>query len=119
MVTDTLTRGKISHTPGPWRQETGTNLVWGACNPDDTTSYGMGIPVAEARVVLDHTYDWEQACANARLIASAPDLLWLVKANISTLEAQRERCIRWNKSHAEIDAALKESRAALAKVTAA
>jgi len=63
------------HTPGPWRLEEGTNLVWGACNPDDTTSYGMGMPVAEAKVELNKTYDWEQSCVNARLIAAAPDLL--------------------------------------------
>ena len=35
-------------TPGPWRLEENTTLVWGNCNPDDTTSYGMGYPVAES-----------------------------------------------------------------------
>lgn len=37
-------------TQGPWRVEAGTTLIWGACSQDDTTTYGMGYPIAEARV---------------------------------------------------------------------
>lgn len=65
-------------TPGPWRVEDGTSLVWGACNPEDRTSYGMGSPVAEGLA----TATWKGArdiqcperIANAHLIASAPTL---------------------------------------------
>jgi hypothetical protein len=37
-----------NHTPLPWRLEEGTPLIWGACDPDDKSTYGMGFPVAEA-----------------------------------------------------------------------
>ncbi|WNV09993.1 hypothetical protein [Tardiphaga sp. 709] len=33
------------HTPTPWRVERGTDLIWGACNPDDMTTYGMGYAI--------------------------------------------------------------------------
>jgi hypothetical protein len=33
-------------TPGPWRVEKDTNLVWGACDPDDQSSNGMGYAIA-------------------------------------------------------------------------
>jgi hypothetical protein len=69
----------ISHTPGPWRVEQGTPLVWGNCNPDDRSTYGMGYPVASMEKPLhwsgsgEPTIDTQEA--NARLIAAAPDLL--------------------------------------------
>lgn len=33
------------HTKTPWRVERGTDLIWGACNPDDMTTYGMGYAI--------------------------------------------------------------------------
>jgi len=80
-------------TPGPWRVENKTTLIWGACNPDDNTSYGMGYPVAEAQMPRPWNRDKptdEQIDANAALIASAPDLLALAKEQrdrIKRLEA--------------------------------
>lgn len=41
----------------------------------------------------------------------------LVDENLGTLEEQRRRCIRWGKPHHEIDAAINQTRAALAKVS--
>jgi hypothetical protein len=123
MATDTqIASGISAYTPGPWRQEAGTNLVWGACDLDDTTSYGMGVPVAEAKVELNKTYDWDQALANARLIAAAPDLhvdgaflaerLCDFAAVVDTPEAVREFC-------GHVLPALARFEAALAKVTVA
>lgn len=67
------------HTPGPWRVESGTTLVWGRCDEDDVSTYGMGIPVAEAKIGSSWrngpSVSAEEAEANARLIAAAPDLL--------------------------------------------
>ena len=67
------------HTPGPWRVEDGTTLIWGHCNPDDVSSRGMGYPVAEARISPSRSWangpDVWSGEANARLIAAAPDLL--------------------------------------------
>ena len=69
------------HTPGPWRVESNTTLIWGECNANDSTGFGMGFPIAEARRRLP---SWESARfrldediaeANARLIAAAPDML--------------------------------------------
>ena len=36
-------------TPGPWRVEQDTSLIWGGCNSDDDTTFGMGYPIADAR----------------------------------------------------------------------
>lgn len=72
--------GKPMFTPGPWRVEEGTTLVWGACNPDDRSTYGMGYPVTQARVRLGAATEYmsefreDEAEANARLIAAAPAL---------------------------------------------
>jgi hypothetical protein len=74
------------HTPGPWRVEDGTTLVWGACLNDDETTYGMGYPVALAQTLLgsgspfSREFRIDEAEANARLIAAAPELLSLVMA---------------------------------------
>lgn len=79
-VTHAAMTDAVTHTPRPWRVEEGTALVWGDCNPDDTSSYGMGYPVAECRVTPCASWAkgprrYEEGEANARLIAAAPDLL--------------------------------------------
>ncbi len=75
------------HTPGPWRVEDDTNLVWGECDPDDQTTFGMGYPVAECcsprSWSKQHVPTWEHRVANAHLIAAAPDLLSLVRRFIA------------------------------------
>lgn len=83
----------MPHTAGPWRVEDGTTLVWGKCDPDDNTTYGMGYPVAVASIKLGHgspfcrEYREDEAVANAHLIAAAPTLLeacqsvWLMLAD--------------------------------------
>lgn len=70
-------------TPGPWRIFEEESTVWQDINPDDPTSYGVGFPVAEAC----RPPSWggarptvEERLANARLIASAPDMLAALKA---------------------------------------
>lgn len=67
-------------TPGEWRVEQDTTLVWGACNTDDTSSSGMGYPIAEARITPISISSWARGPgegagdANATLIALAPSL---------------------------------------------
>lgn len=67
------------HTPGPWRVEQDTTLVWGGCNPDDSSSRGMGYPIAEARITPSSGWTnrpWaDEGEANAHLIALAPEML--------------------------------------------
>lgn len=71
------------HTPGPWRVEEGTTLIWGNCNPDDTSTRGMGYPIAEARI--NPSGNWstgpyaDEGNCNARVISAAPDLLKAAK----------------------------------------
>lgn len=71
---------ETKHTPGPWRVEEGTTLIWGDCNQDDTSSYGMGYPIAECRLTPSGSWakgpkTYGEAEANAHLISAAPDLL--------------------------------------------
>lgn len=73
----------IAHTKGPWRVEEDTTLIWGNCNPDDHSTYGMGYPIAECRTTPTA---WKGSApyadegeANARLMATAPDLLEFVQ----------------------------------------
>lgn len=78
------------HTPGPWRVEEGTTLIWGECNPDDLTTYGMGYPIAECRLTPAASWakgprKYEEAEANARLIAAAPDMLKALRVIAATL----------------------------------
>ena len=73
------------HTPGPWRVEQDTTLIWGKCDPEDRSTFGMGYPIAEARVMFGHGSPFcrsarhDEAEANARLIAAAPDMLAVLK----------------------------------------
>jgi hypothetical protein len=55
-------------TPGPWRQEEYTTLVWGECSPHMAS--GMGYPIARGVGSIDP----DTALANARLIAAAPTM---------------------------------------------
>lgn len=70
------------HTKGPWRVEEGTTLIWGNCDPDDKSTYGMGYPIARC----EFPRHWNPRCpsederiANAALIAAAPDLLFALR----------------------------------------
>lgn len=80
-------------TPGPWRLEKETTLIWGACNPHIEGSYGMGYPVALA----ERKRSWSRTSeptdceieANAILIAAAPDLLALAKEQSEEIKRLR------------------------------
>lgn len=83
----------VKHTPGPWRVEEGTTLIWGDCNPDDTTTYGMGYPIAECRMTPSASWargpkKYEEAEANTRLIAAAPDLLRAAELIVDWLDEE-------------------------------
>lgn len=84
-----MSEGK--HTPGPWRVEEGTTLVWGNCNPEDHTTWGMGYPIAETRI--NPSGNWstgpyaDEGEANARLIAAAPDMLEALELARGTFKA--------------------------------
>lgn len=70
---DELERLARAATPGPWRRD--ENNVWGACDPDDTTSHGMGINIVECRSSVPQwarePLDYFKSETNAAYIAAA------------------------------------------------
>ena len=63
------------HTPGPWRLENNIHYGW-KTNPYSITVRKRGVhSVAVANIPAKQTITREEALANARLIAAAPDLL--------------------------------------------
>ena len=61
------------HTPTPWRVEEGADLIWGACNPDDHSSFGMGYSIVEGKIPGWKPYkpDYDERAANAAFIVKA------------------------------------------------
>lgn len=82
---------EMKHTPGPWRVEEGTTLIWGDCNPDDTTTFGLGYPIAECKITPSASWakgprKYEEAEANAHLIAAAPELFESLKYMVAVFD---------------------------------
>ena len=91
------------HTKGPWAVNDGINP-------------GFRIVSSKTRDITYVTLrDPEERAANARLIAAAPELLELARDNLGTLEEQRRAHVRWGKPHNELDTAIEQTRAAIAK----
>lgn len=63
----------MTHTPTPWRVEEGTTLIWGKCDPDDMTTWGMGYPVVDVRLQSrwGERPDTDETDANAAFIVRA------------------------------------------------
>lgn len=80
-------------TGGEWRRD--ENTVWGACDPDDTTSYGMGIAIADCRTSVQkwalEPLDYFKAEQNAAYIAAAnPATVLSLIEQIRSLQAERD-----------------------------
>lgn len=106
------------HTPGPWRVEDGTTLVWGNCTfSDDGTVDRLGVPVAEMCAnpswARGTEIDWDTRVANAALTAAAPDLAEHVRALTRQLDAVSVY-ISDPKCRVVTDRKIAEARAALA-----
>lgn len=82
------------HTPGPWRVEENTTLIWGKCNPDDQSNWGMGYPIAECRITPISQIGWatgpseDEGEANACLISASPDMLEALKGLLDSMEME-------------------------------
>jgi hypothetical protein len=101
---DSLSDGEGGHTPGPWIHE--TEDAWGTVWADK--------PVA--RVIGDSA----EAEANARLIASAPDLLEALKGLLELPEAKSALAVLDRGIGTKtINRAWLDARAAVAKAEAA
>ena len=65
-----MSEKQVTHTPGPWAIED--------CTPGEST--GLRFAINSKNNVIARTTDgWKEAQANARLIASAPELLEMCK----------------------------------------
>jgi hypothetical protein len=73
----------MKHTPGPWRINTAIRA--GEFDVKDANSSGGHAPIAKVRGDKRRTAN--QALANARLIAAAPDLLEALKDMLPELES--------------------------------
>ena len=98
---------KRAHTPGPWREISGMVVILDDQRPVcsiDVEHYIFGNGKAT---------DNEERRSNARLIASAPDLMAVNAELVKTLEQISEWLIRPNDY--ELNAARNVARAAIAK----
>ena len=70
---------ETTHTPGPWTWERArASLTFGTV-PSDKHRYAIGTPLGELFSGVELGISSEEADANARLIAAAPDLLEAAK----------------------------------------
>ena len=69
----------MKHTKGPWRTEEGMD--------DDTWT---DVKHNADTIAMCHGYDYRTRTANARLIASAPDLLEALKSAMKWMDDRRE-----------------------------
>jgi hypothetical protein len=110
-------------TAGTWRVEQDTTLVWGNCDADDSSNYGMGYPIAECRITPANPRwakgpDHNEGEANARLIASAPELYEALDDMLIELGVMR-KIIEMNTGNSDFFAGLQpeidKAEAAMAK----
>lgn len=94
------------HTPGPWRVEEDTTVIWGKCDPGDRTTWGMGYPIAQTRTAVNNPRnigpEMDEALANARLIARAPEMADEL-ARLRALNAELVEGLRWIDEQRYID----------------
>lgn len=79
----------VEHTPTPWRVEEGTDLIWGACNSDDQSTYGMGYSIVEGKSGSWNKGrpDMDEREANAAFIIKAVNRDHHFDALVKALEA--------------------------------
>lgn len=114
--------GEVKHTNLPWRVEEDTDLIWGACNDEDQSNYGMGYPIASGfssfGTWAKGRPDFPEKEANAEFIVRAAnahyDLLEALKRFVSEYIDLVESgdAVFWD---AEKEEKVKMARAAIAK----
>lgn len=89
------------HTSGPWRAKHSAKLGWAGVLTQE------GDIIADISMVAEDFRDPEQALADARLIAAAPDLLAALKRLVRCVSHMDENPAMVN-AHAVIEKATKE-----------
>lgn len=105
------------HTPGPWYADKISDCATYNIFPYGSTYALLQVGSPE----LDGTHPYQQAtAANARLIASAPDLLQTLEAILKSLEFEQRMYGDADPRRSTIDfpRAISMARAAIAKATA-
>jgi hypothetical protein len=107
------------HTPGPWAHETALNMGYDTPVPYEKITCPQGGYLAKA--VNNGRVSDEETKANARLIASAPELLEALEAAYEELEGYAE--LLQEQGHTEdadaVEAVWRKARAAIAKARGA
>ena len=111
-MTTKNTKNETKHTPGPWREKDG--LIVGNSNKLDT-------PIAMLNPATAVPFD--ELRPNARLIAAAPELLWVaarfLQCRRNSGNGDRGSVKKWTKKELEVSYADLENYAlaAIAKAT--
>lgn len=106
--TPTNTRTQSAHTPGPWSAHVANSELRTHCDHVNTVH---GLHVCD---VASYGASLEQRAANARLIASAPDLLAALEYFVEELPGIIRQCCPQGVPM-EVANAFDQARAALAK----
>lgn len=102
--------GEMKRTPGPWT----VRYRFGRLT---TVNGRQRFPICDTGTAPRGEANDRREEANARLIAAAPDLLNLAKKNLETMAWQARRFAELGMSSSELDEAITQTRAALAKAT--
>ena len=85
----------MAHTPGPWGYVYDGSSIWSVGRDDDPQE----ARIAAVQKCSKGEYGWQEAGANAALIAAAPDLL-------AALKELKARCIILDECGPLVDAAI-------------
>lgn len=98
----------MTHTPGPWRLDNNIAYGW-KTNPFSITVRKRGVhSTTVANIPAKQTISRDEAEANARLIAAAPELLEALK---DMLDGHEDACTGYGEGAAD------KARVAIAKAT--
>lgn len=97
------------HTPTPWRVEGGTTLIWGDCDTNDLSDYGMGYPIAECRVSPISTSIWCKAPYADEGDANASHIVKCVNMHDELVEALKEASVYLPEHHGPVIIKVREA----------
>lgn len=88
---DAIRKRAEAATLDEWRVEEGTTLIWGRCDPDDHSTYGMGIPIVRVQPILnDGCRQHDEEDATATFIAHARTDIPALLSHITAQDAEHK-----------------------------